>query len=299
MNNQGLKNLVNIVVFTVLIAFTSQTFATTNVSTRANSQGFGGVGNTTQVDTSAHTSSVAVDLNYLFPDGSGYTGQASASGYADYGVLKVLAYANSGNGSTSFADVTSSFNDTFLINSLGLDGNSGTAIIDLKINYGGAVSGNYNASSYNFKLENSDRNFVFQVLNGISCSPCSTYNSVTSSNQSNIPFSTDYSIAIPFIYGQALTLNLSSYAAAQAWIGGSSAIMDSSHSFYWGGINQILDQNSNIVSGFTVTSASGTNYLQDFSVAAVPEPETYTMMMAGLGLMGFVARRRKIKVAKF
>ena len=28
-------------------------------------------------------------------------------------------------------------------------------------------------------------------------------------------------------------------------------------------------------------------------VAAVPEPETYAMMLAGLGLMGFVARRRK------
>lgn len=28
-------------------------------------------------------------------------------------------------------------------------------------------------------------------------------------------------------------------------------------------------------------------------VAAVPEPETYAMMLAGLGLMGFVARRRR------
>ncbi len=27
--------------------------------------------------------------------------------------------------------------------------------------------------------------------------------------------------------------------------------------------------------------------------AAVPEPETYAMMLMGLGLMGFVARRRK------
>ena len=30
-----------------------------------------------------------------------------------------------------------------------------------------------------------------------------------------------------------------------------------------------------------------------FAVAAVPEPETYAMLLAGLGLMGFVARRRK------
>jgi len=32
---------------------------------------------------------------------------------------------------------------------------------------------------------------------------------------------------------------------------------------------------------------------QDGLIPAVPEPETYAMMMAGLGLVGFVARRRK------
>ena len=30
---------------------------------------------------------------------------------------------------------------------------------------------------------------------------------------------------------------------------------------------------------------------------AVPEPETYAMMLAGLGLLGFAARRRKAKAA--
>jgi hypothetical protein len=29
------------------------------------------------------------------------------------------------------------------------------------------------------------------------------------------------------------------------------------------------------------------------TVTAVPEPETYALFMAGLGLMGFIARRRK------
>jgi len=32
-------------------------------------------------------------------------------------------------------------------------------------------------------------------------------------------------------------------------------------------------------------------------VSHAPEPETYAMLLAGLGLLGFVARRRKQKVA--
>jgi hypothetical protein len=32
-------------------------------------------------------------------------------------------------------------------------------------------------------------------------------------------------------------------------------------------------------------------------VTAVPEPETYAMLLAGLGLMGAIARRRKDKAA--
>ena len=30
-------------------------------------------------------------------------------------------------------------------------------------------------------------------------------------------------------------------------------------------------------------------------MAAVPEPETYAMMLAGLGMIGFAARRRNTK----
>ena len=33
--------------------------------------------------------------------------------------------------------------------------------------------------------------------------------------------------------------------------------------------------------------------LDNVTVTAVPEPESYAMIMAGLGLMGFIVRRRK------
>ena len=42
--------------------------------------------------------------------------------------------------------------------------------------------------------------------------------------------------------------------------------------------------------GFTVTSSSGAAL---FAVSPVPEPETYALMMAGLAVLGGLARRRK------
>ena len=42
----------------------------------------------------------------------------------------------------------------------------------------------------------------------------------------------------------------------------------------------------------------GPNVLMVYSdVEAIPEPETYAMLLAGLGLLGFTARRRKQKAA--
>jgi hypothetical protein len=40
--------------------------------------------------------------------------------------------------------------------------------------------------------------------------------------------------------------------------------------------------------------AGDAGYTKPFPVTSVPEPETYAMMLAGLGLLGFAARRRKM-----
>ena len=50
--------------------------------------------------------------------------------------------------------------------------------------------------------------------------------------------------------------------------------------------------------GMTVTSASGHDYTIDPTAtvtAPVPEPETYALLLAGVGVLGFVARRRKTR----
>ena len=48
---------------------------------------------------------------------------------------------------------------------------------------------------------------------------------------------------------------------------------------------------------FALRGVPGQNYglsLQNVQVAAVPEPGTYAMLLAGLGALAFVGRRRKL-----
>ena len=45
--------------------------------------------------------------------------------------------------------------------------------------------------------------------------------------------------------------------------------------------------------GVVLTEAAGINNLgQVAAIASIPEPETYAMMLAGLSLLGFIARRK-------
>jgi hypothetical protein len=60
---------------------------------------------------------------------------------------------------------------------------------------------------------------------------------------------------------------------------------------------RLIDNGTASINGGTVGSG-GTgrvdNFLVSGTVAAVPEPETYALMMAGLGIVGFIAKRRKV-----
>ncbi len=49
--------------------------------------------------------------------------------------------------------------------------------------------------------------------------------------------------------------------------------------------------------GLSATASMATGGPETFFVTAVPEPETYLMMLSGLGLLGFIARRRARKTA--
>ncbi|WP_374590808.1 PEP-CTERM sorting domain-containing protein [Aquabacterium sp.] len=65
---------------------------------------------------------------------------------------------------------------------------------------------------------------------------------------------------------------------------------DYSHTLAWGGVTA-TDWFGNPVALTSVTSNSGFDYSAAYSAPAVPEPETWTLMLAGLGLLGAVAAR--------
>lgn len=48
---------------------------------------------------------------------------------------------------------------------------------------------------------------------------------------------------------------------------------------------------------YTNGGSTPLQYIDNVSVAAVPEPETYAMMLAGIGLLGLTARRRNQKLS--
>ena len=68
-------------------------------------------------------------------------------------------------------------------------------------------------------------------------------------------------------------------------------------------VDFIVDAESNAVEGLTAyefggryflaTANEGTGTTSLFSITPVPEPETYAMLLAGLGLIGLAARRRR------
>lgn len=75
------------------------------------------------------------------------------------------------------------------------------------------------------------------------------------------------------------------------------------------GCGRLLADNGNVTLdgvGATISTGCGVagdvgfgsgGFDQAGGVAAIPEPETYAMLLAGLGILGFAARRRKLKAA--
>jgi len=82
--------------------------------------------------------------------------------------------------------------------------------------------------------------------------------------------------------------------------GGGGVIADLSLAFGFASyaLSGFTDLTSLTISGFVVGGTTNASWAVDnINYAPIPEPEIYAMLAAGLGLMGFVARRRKQQLA--
>lgn len=108
-------------------------------------------------------------------------------------------------------------------------------------------------------------------------------------------------LSIDFVFGEAIHLDMSLRAAVLGGVytgdntgsfsGSGAMTTDATHSMYWDGITSVRDADGRIVGAFTALNAVGIDYAR--SLAVVPEPGTWALMLGGLALMGAVALRRR------
>jgi hypothetical protein len=102
-----------------------------------------------------------------------------------------------------------------------------------------------------------------------------------------------WNVSIPFQFGSWSSYYLS--ATTHARVGGNAGwgqsvdhegTADFSNTLRWGGISAVLDAQGNTVTGWTIQSLPGIDL-----TTPVPEPGTWALMLAGLGLFGWKLRR--------
>jgi len=214
-----------------------------------------------------------------------------SSNFAQVGASPYLAKARASFGETGsygvaagqppgyHAHAESSWSDAFTI-----VGGTGTGILNVSVKVEGSLSGSgvagVSGPVSGYWLFASDTPItsdgVLDFLDDNLASPDGSETVIGEVFEGSFSGSNVFSAEIPFTYGT--TFYLASHLLAETLGNGSADFYGSSHF----GVTA--------PNGSTVTGASGTTYAL---AAAVPEAETYALMLAGLGLVGFAARRAR------
>jgi hypothetical protein len=89
---------------------------------------------------------------------------------------------------------------------------------------------------------------------------------------------------------EASPVTWTAYDSVNSVVSTGSFVFNGVHAITGSGIKTLALNNNSGNSSWVFSVAS-----MEYTVTAVPEPETYAMMLAGLGVLGAIARRRKAK----
>jgi len=105
-----------------------------------------------------------------------------------------------------------------------------------------------------------------------------------------------FSLPITAHFGSPIQLSvILSASDAASWDyltpGAATATGDVAHTLTWGGFTEVRDAQGDLVTDYTVTSDSGTDWSK-------PVPETGTVLLMGAGIVGLAMRNRGVRGAR-
>ncbi|NJD06361.1 MAG: hypothetical protein FIA97_07660 [Methylococcaceae bacterium] len=237
---------------------------------------------------------------------SGLGFAASASASADFGLLKA-SVSGSGSAPDEFhfsgagqPSASAAFADTLTVTTPSVAAGQGFLHARLDISSQFECSGttcgvnsDLHVGSAEFSPANFARVLQFQsgptlnlnvIVTGVNSSPVASGPGVGNGV---------LDLTIPFFFGSPfdlrLALNISAFGAGNT--GSGSGFGSVSNAVSWAGITGVTDVAGNPIS-FTVSSASGTNYLGSLAPTAVPLPPALWLLASAVAGMGLIGRRR-------
>lgn len=240
--------------------------------------------------------------------GSGGTGTAVAS----LGALHSSTIAGAirgnifdGNASVGRAYAAANWSDSVTVAGAGLSG-SGLANISFFVdgslfNSGTAgLGGNFSATaaaSFVFRANGAEA-FTFDsqaVLNQLGTVSTLTYTRVNGIDHTG-GLGGMWNVSVPITFDQAFGMDAGLVTTASTLAGSNSTVSSFANfgnSIYWAGITSITLADGSVATEFSALGSDGHDWKASAVPAAVPEPETWAMLLAGLGLVGVAARRRR------
>ena len=218
------------------------------------------------------------------------TSTSAAQALANLGILNLSSssiFSDEGLGLIASALADAGWLDTYTISDPTLTGQSGVLTFLLHAD-GLLTSDGWNGSQFSLSVQSQpfvNDFFVRETCDSRNAPACS------------LSINSTYAVSIPFVFGNSFEMSVRAIALSRAPsvkspqpIGQGAAQFQ--NTVYWAGISSVTS-GGNPVSGYTISSLSGTNYNQSFApTSAVPEPSSYALV-ALAGVCALYHRRRR------